>query len=148
MRNTLPINDLLNLADESLYDYFDKHGEQYTKEELVSIGKKFTYIGTGETKQGIIYRIKHELAIKIIHGFLYPNKEVSNNYLNLDKVKKFDTIDKINFIKKFGKYLTDYNLKSLIYEEIKETPPSYEALLTDMYLKILKKVKKKETTVY
>ncbi|MEH7324871.1 hypothetical protein [Cytobacillus firmus] len=130
----IPIEELLNLPDEFLYDYLNENRNYNTKNELKELAKaKQVYFSTSDSKDDIRKSILIEIAIKKVNGFLNPDKEIK--YMDLNKVKQFTPKEKIHFVKSYGKYLRVNDLISLIYNETNSYPPEYSDLLKEIYLK-------------
>ncbi|KAF0822487.1 hypothetical protein KIS1582_3704, partial [Cytobacillus firmus] len=109
----IPIEELLNLPDEFLYDYLNENRNYNTKNELKELAKaKQVYFSTSDSKDDIRKSILIEIAIKKVNGFLNPDKEIK--YMDLNKVKQFTPKEKIHFVKSYGKYLRVNDLISLI----------------------------------
>lgn len=129
------VEELSKLDDEDLYDYLKENGKYYTKAELKKISKS-SYFSSNQTNESILNGILIDIAIRKVNAFLYPGGEF--RYIKLDKVKTFTPKEKINFIKNFGKYLGEYELKSLIYSQTDSSPPTYAHLLKEIYLNLQK----------
>jgi hypothetical protein len=131
----LTIEELLRLSDEQLYDYIQEHKNGYTINELKELYKKREikgYISANYKKDDITSRILYELSIKILNELLEPSE--SWKYIHIDKLMARDDEYKINFMRKYGKYLDENDVKRIISEECESTPPSYREILIELYI--------------
>jgi hypothetical protein len=135
----IPMEDLLKMEDEIIYDYLGEHRQYYTKNELKILAEaKKVYFSTSDTNDDIRKSILHKIAKDKVNNFLSPEKEYG--YINLNKVKEFSPLEKIRFIEDYGKYLGTQELRSLIYEETKSYPPTYDEILKGIFLKTQKEL--------
>lgn len=132
------IQELLILEDEMLFDYLKENNFYLTRNELTELAfARKVYYSTSDSKQNIIDSIVNEIALNKVNGFLHPNKKYG--FINLHPLKEFTTVEKVEFINQYGKYLSETEFKSLIYDITGKQPKSYNELLKEMYVKLLKK---------
>lgn len=143
----IPVIDLIILDKEAIFDYLSENFNAYNKDELKQIGVRLynMYFTSSQNKEQVLKQILARIGNIQVNNYLCPDENITN-YMKLEKVKQFDLKEKLEFIKRFGKYLDEYELNHLIFYETKSSAPSYKELLIDIYLNLIQKTDKTTTS--